>query len=1244
MAIAPGDRLGPYEIVARLGSGGMGVVYEAFHKERNARAALKTLARLDPQNIYAFKNEFRSLTNVSDPNLVALYELFHEAGEWFFSMEYVEGQDFLQYVRPGSSSRAANSVALPDAPTVAAEFAYPMESHNHSLAPGYCDFERLRASFSQLARGILSLHAAGILHRDLKPLNVMVTPEGRVVILDFGLAAHTTPAFDRDTIGIGAIMGTIVYMSPEQAAGEKVTEATDWYAAGVMLYEAMSGRRPFDGPVLQVLTDKQKHDPPSLSGEIPPELRTICMGLLARDPARRLTGRQALALLEGEGAGTTVSKVPVSSPSAGEPVFVGRESQLAIFREAFAATERGVRSVAFVHGKSGIGKSSVVQRFLAGLKGRPDVVILAGRCYEQESMPYKALDSAVDSLARYLARLPRYEAAKLVPRDAPALGQIFPILRRVDAIADSPQRLQPALDQHEIQRKAFRALRELLARLSDRKRLVLYIDDLQWGDVDSALLLGDVLRGPEAPVLFLIGSYRDGYEGRSPFLKSFETESLDSSIERHDLPLGPLTESEAAKLAAQLLGSEASGEAGRGGLEGVEGIARESGGNPYFVQELAAGGRGGSTLDSVLRDRIETLPEEARELMRIVAVSGRPLGQRDACVAARIEVRDPKLFASLRIARLIGGAGETIECYHDRVRETIVAHLDAATLTECHLRLAETLESSGGDAESIAVHYEGAGNTALAGRYYTLAAEGAAATLAFKHAASLYQRTLDMTLLEGEERRLLLVKLADALGNAGRGLDAARTYEKAARGAQPPEVFELERKVAFWFSASGYVDEGREALEKMLRRVGLKAPRAGFLLFAVALLELELTVRGLKFRERRESQLSREQLDRLDAVWDATRSMGMIDIPVAIYFADRNLLMALEAGETNRIARALTLGSVGAAGMPQIGLARTSRLMAVLEKLAAAGKAPYILGALSFTRSFVGYCLHGRWKKSLEDLREAERIFDEKCSGVAWEMSTIRIFSLWNLMYLGRYMELRSLAAGFTHDSHERGDLYQATSIGGSIQPFGELTAGRPEQAVHMMDEALARWTRRKYTLQLATAAYIRAWIFLYQQDGAGAWEFLSREWPALKRHLYLHLSGTRQWLFYSRAQSALAAPARVVDSKKMLRVARKDARRLFRDGADFAKSLAQLILAGCAARSNDTSAAVRLLETAAAGFEANDMSMMLAATRWRLGEVIGGERGGTLQEQAEAAMRSEGVKQPANLTAMFVNGFRPRE
>ena len=1235
-----------FKIIRRVGSGGMGVVYEAWDKELDIRTALKMLTGFDPDALYRFKNEFRSLADVSHPNLVALYELFSEQGQWFFSMEYVDGGHFLEVVRPGWQPRSAyggGSITLaPDEPTLApgqpAE-AGAMDAADHATS-GHWDEDRLRSGLGQLIQAVLALHAAGILHRDLKPANVKVTPEGRVVVLDFGLAAHRERLRFGEATAHEGILGTVPYMSPEQARGERTTEAADWYAAGVMLYEALTGRRPFEGPAGQVLHDKQRHEAPlaqNFAADIPGDLNALCDGLLVRDPAQRMTGRQALALLRWDGA--ELSRIPSAQRSAGEPVFVGREPQLAILRAAFAATRNDAPGVVFVHGKSGIGKSTLVERFLGDLSGRPDVVMLAGRCYEQESMPYKALDSAVDSLARYLARLPRHEAAELMPRDATALAQIFPVLRRVEAIAEAPQRAGSEFDPHELRRRAFAALRELLARLGDRRRVVLYIDDLQWGDVDSASLLKELLRGPEAPRLMLIGSYRDGYQGRSPFLDALGAETFgDSGLERHDLPIGPLTEEETRSLAARLIGSAVD--------ERVGTLARESEGNPYFLLELAGGSQaGGNTLDSVLRDRVTALPEEARRLMEIVAVSGRPLGQREAFIAAQLETQDPKLLVSLRVARLIGGVGNEIECYHDRVRETIIAHLTTATLRQCHLRLAATLESSGGDAENIAIHFEGAGNPDQASRYYTRAAESAAATLAFKHAASLYQHALDLSALEGEDRRRLIVKLAEALGNAGRGLDAARTYQKAAREAKEPEVFALERKVAYWFSASGYVDDGREALEKLLRRVGIYAPSPGLLLPAIALQELQLTLRGLKFRERAEDRIPRKSIDRLDALWDATRSFGIIDVPMAVYTTDRHLLLALKAGETTRIARALTLGAVGAAALPVIGRSRAYTLLAMLEKLAAGTGTSYMKGAVPFTRGFADFLIGGRWKASLADLLNAERIFsDEKCSGVAWEMSTIRIFSLWNLLYLGRYAELRRLAAVYTHDGEERGDLYQATSIGGSTQPFGELSAGRPDQALNMMNESLSRWTRRKYTVQLATSAYIRAWIFLYQGDGAAAWAFLSGEWPALGRHLYLHMSGTRQWLRYTRAQSALAAPRQVAEPAEMLRIAESEARRLDRDPTEYTRPMAQLIRAGCAARRGDLTSAARLLETAAAGLEARDMAMMAEAARWRLGEVLGGERGHALVREAESAMQAEGVKQPANLAAVFVNGFGPRE
>jgi hypothetical protein len=266
-----------------------------------------------------------------------------------------------------------------------------------------------------------------------------------------------------------------------------------------------------------------------------------------------MTGQQVLARLRVDSPDSVRMRVhvPAAQQPAGENVFVGREPQLAILREAFAMTSRGTPCVVFVHGKSGIGKSTLTARFLDDLAGRSDVVILAGRCYEQESMPYKALDSAVDALSRHLGRLPRHEAAEFTPRDAAALAQIFPVLRRVEAIADAPQRFGPALEQHEMRRRAFGALRELLARLGDRRRIVLYLDDLQWGDIDSARLLAEILRPPEAPAILVIGAHR---AGSNLFLEEFGKSGLSRpELDIRDVPVPALTAEEASHLAASLM-------------------------------------------------------------------------------------------------------------------------------------------------------------------------------------------------------------------------------------------------------------------------------------------------------------------------------------------------------------------------------------------------------------------------------------------------------------------------------------------------------------------------------------------------------------------------------------------------------------------------------------------------------------------------------------------------------------------
>jgi predicted ATPase len=342
--------------------------------------------------------------------------------------------------------------------------------------------------------------------------------------------------------------------------------------------------------------------------------------------------------------------------------------------------------------------------------------------------------------------------------------RIFPVLRRVEAVEQAPGRDLDIPNQQELRRRAFRALKELLARIGDRRPLVLAIDDLQWGDLDSAALLGELLRPPDPPILLLLGIYRSEYAGTSPSLQRLlaaPPAETAADVSRRTIEVEPLTEEEAVELAAEMLGGDSPLHRRLAGE-----IGRESGGIPYFVHELvqyvregaelASGGAGPAiSLEEVLRRRLEALPEETRRLLEVISVSGRPLRQGDAYRAASMPSADVGALAVLRKGHMVRSTGpsdrDSVEAYHDRIREAVVARLEPSQRSERHRMLAVTLENAGGyDPETLAIHLAEAGERERAGAYYAQAAAAAAETLAFERAANLYRLSLSLRPLPGD--------------------------------------------------------------------------------------------------------------------------------------------------------------------------------------------------------------------------------------------------------------------------------------------------------------------------------------------------------------------------------------------------------------------------------------------------------------------------------------------------------------
>jgi tRNA A-37 threonylcarbamoyl transferase component Bud32 len=1219
--LASGTQLagGRLSIAGKLGEGGMGVVYAAYDAQRKARVALKTLSRLDAASVYRLKNEFRALADVTHPNLVRLHELFAEDSLWFFTMELIAGQRFDAWVRPD----------------------------------GALDPARLRAALPQLVGAMSAIHGAGKLHRDLKPSNVLVDGEGRVAVLDFGLAVDPELGGVGQTVLDQSVSGTPAYMAPEQAAGRPATAASDLYALGVMLFEALTGELPFAGRAGEMLAAKQTREAPrasALAAGLPDDLAQLCAALLARDPEARPSIAAVRARLGADAAPVAAAGAraavaqrgapPAQRPSDGEPPaaeLLGREPELAVLDQAFGAARDGQPVVLFVAGESGMGKSALCMHFLHALRAQGRARVLSGRCYERENVPFKGFDALVDDLSRHLRKLPAAEAAAVLPREVFALARVFPVLDRVAAVADAPKK--QVADPQDLKRRAFDAFGELLARMRDRAPLVVLLDDAQWLDQDSVRFLRALLVQPEPVPALLVCVHRSEGAADNALLQAVAQGARDNpKLDVRSLHVGPLPHA-ALRVLAQRSLPEAVAAAS------ADALAAEAQGSPFFAAELARAaalrprGAAPPSLSEAVALHVGALPEDARRFLSLLALAGQPLPVDAAIDAAGIADGHASLdrLRGEQLVRVsIDAAGaRSVECYHDKIREHVAGALDPRHARALALSLARVLAAlPAANAELTARMLDVAELPEEAAVHAARAAEAAFAASAFERSAQLYARAIERGRFEPERLQALRVARAHALAHAGRS-QAGDAYLEAAAHASPADALEFERKAGEHFLLRGDLGRGRALLDRALRSVGHPLPRSlPAALAGVVASRARLRLRGFGFvaRATRDARAQRE----LELLRMAVHCLVRSDYLRAADFSARSVRRALDAGDAVEAARALAWEFLFQSflGATDAQIEATRALCAALcertgDRLA---------------QSWLAYCrgidLAVRRLQPADAITEFDRMLammsTESFSTAVYDRAWAHHWRAICMWQLGRFTEAGELAGAHLEDALVRGD-HTAAAVLTQTYCWGLLAGDRIEQIERLVQEARARLRADEITTPDTQWLATRLTASVYAGRAAEVW----RETAEYRERYFKSFLGRNVVVeAMSLLAAGTAAEAALTSSDpEQRRALQREARRFLRRAAKGASPgpvvIPSAVLLACL--DGDRERAVAALRESVP--HATIYPVIRHFRRRRLGELLGGDEGAALIADADAFLRAGGVVDPARYTAAFAAG-----
>ena len=1156
-----------YVVLDELGRGSTGTVYRALHLRTEVEVALKRLHRLDPDELYYLKREFRLVCEVHHPSLIHVYELVADERDCFLTMELVDGPHLVEWVRR----------TCPD---------------------GYVDDALVRRTcqaLAQLADALAVLHSAGRVHRDIKPSNVRVSENGRAVLLDFGLMAVVRGR----RRSLREVAGTAPYMAPEMIWTGEASSAVDIYALGLMIHECLTGQRVFDAHNLIRLDRLKRDGAPQLPREVPDWLSELIARMTSPDARARPSAAEIRKALY---AGRHTRRNEILHPR----FLVGRQQVMETLMEVSLGHRLRNGTLVEISGPSGIGKTHLVSTFCDHLEGDPSAFVLRGRCLPVATVPLPGIDGIVDAISQELSQLRDEDVASCAPRNAGDLLQAFPVFARVKAFASVSGVV--ASDPRERRRRAFEALRSILRSMTRLGSVVVWLDDVQWSDRDSLRFWSDTL-SQQVPLL-LIATCRET-----------DSKLIVDSVSRGEvpvvrIPLEPLTKDETRLLVEQSSDEHHSEEA-------TTWIAQQSGGNPFLALQFArhwasASNRthvpGKEVLACMLQERLATDDGEAYRLLELSCVSMTPVSLEVLSKAGDLTAPGAAIQALLRAGHLIERVAlspdATIVPYHDRIREAIVNRLPEGVRRKHHRRLAEELSRTrSADPSAVFWHWHESGHPSRARTYAIKAGDRFMEALAFDQACRMYNLALRSG-ARGEDTWQVHEKLGAAHEAAGEGHLAGESYQSAAQclatqRANERQMRHLLRRSADAFLRSGYLAQGYDNLSKVLPPTGAQMPGSnrGLMLFTMRK-RAETWLKNLV--SRKHTPLTDNSREELDALLAATVGLVWADNAASTFYQAQYVARALRTDDAIHRARALATESCYLAAPGVRVLRRRGHALADNSlRVAAEIGDPNLLAFVHTTSASTAF-LSGQWQKAVSLCEGALDLIENHCVGAGWELSSAYLFSSWSLSMMGELAAIESLRPKVMEHARMRGDLLASTCVRVGFPNLTWLAKARPDIARSMAKNAREEWSSFAYSPLDFFGMIGEVQADLFEGDVTLARSRFESESPRVRSSLLVHNQVIRALWNYFDGATALAASAGVAEVDELCRVAKAASRRLRREKMPWCSALADALDAGRAWKAEEPDQCFDLLRRARSAFSSVDMSLFSAAADYHLQRLAG--------------------------------------